>query len=147
MGNGLENNWVERRYAREQHLSDLGRLWNDVCTALSSAIRSFNKLYRQDKVPVEINRGADNGHFQVVIPNEAGSPTIHIDINVNGRKIHAQYSNGLSNRSFQLDANHESAYIKYIDDRCDVDEVSRMILERVLFPVQGEYGWRPERIL
>jgi hypothetical protein len=147
MDNCFENNWVERRFAREEKLNDIGKVWLDVCTAISAAIRSFNKHYRAGSAQIDVAAMADNGTFRVIVPDEAGSVSVQIDINRNGRKIFAQYSSGISNRSFTVDANHETTYLKHGDDRCDADDVSRLILGPILFPSKTQAGFRGERIL
>ncbi len=126
-------NWVDRRFARERHLNDISEVWADLCIAMRSAVASLNEHYRKDNPPVEIMETERSSHFQIQVPVKAG-PSIRIDINLDGNKITAAYTNGHNNTRLRIDADHESAYLKQGETRCDPDEASRRILERVFFP-------------
>src|SRR5690348_3303776 len=114
METGIDNNWVERRFTRDKKLNDLGLPWGDLCNAMSSAVRSFNKHYRSNLLEVEVTATNDNGHFQVIVPiREGQSSPVRIDVNINGRKIVAQYSNGAENQRCEIDADHVSVYFNF----------------------------------
>jgi hypothetical protein len=140
-------NWVERRAARERHLRDSGSVWVDVYTAIVSAVESFNQHYRTDQSKVELGDTEKNSHIQVLIPPASGA-VVRIDVNLAERKIQARYSNGRDTQNFQIDADHESPYVKCRDTRCTPDEVSRLILEPLFFPsTVSRTGAQPGRLL
>lgn len=138
-------NWVERQYAREQNLKDVATLWSDVYTAISSAVASWNKLYRQGQPQIEILDTEAHGHIQIACPTQSEG-IVRISVNLNGDKFFAHYSSSLNNRTFHIDADHEAAFIKCGTERCDADEVSKRILEPALRP-EKLGGPRSQRIL
>lgn len=125
-------NWVDRLFAREQNLKDATRLWSDVCAAISSAVASWNRHYRKDGTQIEIIDTDEGSRIRIAVPTTAG--TVTIDVNLNGNKFIARYSNGVNSRTFHIEADHESAYIKCGSEKCDADEVSRRVLEPALRP-------------
>jgi hypothetical protein len=135
-GNGQQLNWVEKQHMAEKHLAgSKPGLWRDVCSAMTDASRSFNKLYAGASEAKPIN-----GHrFRVVAHVGEEEYEADIDFDDQSGKISAAYNAAVEGtKHFQMRADHISAFI--VDDegnRITPDGVSRSILKPLFFPEES----------
>ena len=146
-------NWVQRRAKRAEVLAtDSARVWNEVRSALLAACADFNKLYCSPDQP-EVETVSEEAH-RIAITKRAFAnnrdtfATLESKANVNFHpadyaiRIGTQIpSGGARARLFQIASDESHAYLMDGERAINVDELSRSVLEPMLFA--GKSDRRP----
>lgn len=135
-------NWVERAFAREDHLQTEPRgIWQKVLTAIQDACNSFAERRGQDTVRHSI----ENGHAVLVnveFPRQqfaqgfVGGTRRFNEARVvfenQGRTITATLNGGSSQR-FQIEGDENGCFILQGKERIDADRLSELALSGAFF--------------
>jgi hypothetical protein len=135
-------NWVQRRAVKERVL-DTGAIgvWNEVRSALQDACESYNEHYSPNPNRVEVECQLENGnriritrtlpggppHFQPIITQAL----VEFDSKI--PSIRSTREESSASREFRISSDETFSYVVDGDARMAPDEVSRLILEPILF--------------
>jgi hypothetical protein len=132
------SNWVERKKQASQQLSSRSEsLWHEVKAAIEDASRSFNELYSK-----ELDRKSSieptNDHRVRISVQGGGLPrtrTVDVEFDRDDKTLKANSHENREITTFMMTADFESAFIiqEDSDERISPDEISRRILEPILF--------------
>lgn len=130
------DNWIKRRAAQEQTVaSGAPVFWNAVCSALWDACDTYRQEYGTD---VELI--PENGSRLLIVktaPEHYVKATITVVFKADRREIEVTRTE--DTLTFQVAADETSAFALERPDgpKLSPDDVSRKILEPVLFPPKG----------
>ena len=142
-------NWVERRYHREQALTaQAADVWDAVRKRLQDACDSFKFRFLKDG---GLEANPENRHRISIVrtfPATANSKSQQhqVIVNYSSEKFTINVVRDSGSQLFHIEANENQAYITNGQTILDPDEVSRMILEPLLFarPVVNLFANMPK---
>lgn len=127
----MSQNWIERRFAREENLRAAATVWEEAKLAITAACTSFRQHYTFAKVvvypsptelAVEIVALSMPGTTRhVAIRFDASTPAITVRVNAGTERV------------FPIEADEDHAYIEYDDQEISLDDFSRLALEDAFF--------------
>jgi hypothetical protein len=137
-------NWVERRVAREQSLSnDKGTVWKEVRSAVDDACTSYRNHYGT-REPYVNDASLDGLQIRIQLPRQLlkGRPTAtgggavisDITVSFNSQTPAIEWADHRGGHELTISSDENNAFVVEGATRLSADEVSRRILEPVLFP-------------
>jgi hypothetical protein len=129
-------NWVEKR-ARTEAMLDNGApaIWDQVRSAIQDACASFTQYYEanfpqssltcelENGKRVKVSRVIDHGRLQRIVAFDEQEPSIKV-------------SSDKSTSTYKIEADEQAAYVTHQGSRIDADELSKLVLEPLLFPTK-----------
>jgi hypothetical protein len=131
----MAENWVERRFLREQNLNKAEDVWQAASTAIDDACKSFNTFYPAIGKAVF---SPQNSHSILVEVTHEATKNVPMDtkrrvrIVFDGRRI-AVALDEHSARNYQIEADQERCFLKSGAREITPDELSHLALEDALF--------------
>jgi hypothetical protein len=131
----MPDNWVERRYKREQNLKRAEELWQKAVAALQDCCKSFNALY-SDRAKSEVH---PSSACLIVTVAGAAFPLVGrtakatIQFNANEQTITSKLESGPTVGEFRIEADEKHVFLTHGGNEISLDEFSRIAIESALF--------------
>jgi hypothetical protein len=111
---GMDDNWIERRFHREDSLRHTEDLWQSISTAIDNTCKSFNAHYAEIGTA---NFQPQNGHSILIEINHQANRNIRMDTK---RRVRITFSGQAINvtidehpaKTFPIDSDGERCFIK-----------------------------------
>lgn len=137
-------NWVSRRIAVEKSLLNNSRcVWNEVRSALQDACSSYSDYYCAGRGK-ELTSALENGsRIRIDLPNPVTivgpsmaleSKAMSIVVAFNHKLPAVEWADDNGSHSVMIAADEKEAFLFDGEKRLSPDELSRIILEHLLFP-------------
>jgi hypothetical protein len=151
----MEDNWVERRFTREQHLNKSDDLWQAISTEIHNACKSLTARYPETGQAKFIPQ---NGHRILVEMTHSKNERMNLPMDMkrrvtltfNGKDINVTLDEHPA-KIVSIDSDLEGCFLKYQQRKMSVDQFSEMVLRDAFFtprnphapksPAPGPWTW------